>query len=29
MVLALTRRRPEKRKAVAFERGRGHMLPAE
>ncbi len=28
MVLALTRRRPEKRKTVAFERTRGHMLPA-
>ena len=29
MVLALTRRRPEKRKTVAFERARSHMLPAE
>lgn len=29
MVLALTRRRPEKRKAVAFERAPRGMLPAE
>jgi cell division protein FtsW len=29
MVLALTRRRPEKRKTGGFERTRGHMLPAE
>ncbi len=29
MVLALTRKRPEKRKPVGFERTRGHMLPAE
>ena len=29
MVLALTRRRPEKRKPAAFERTRGRMLPAE
>ncbi len=29
MVLALTRRKPEKRKTVAFERVPGHMIPAE
>jgi cell division protein FtsW len=29
MVLALTRRRPEKRKTLSFERAGGHMLPAE
>jgi cell division protein FtsW len=29
MVLALTRRRPEKRRTPVFERSRGHMLPAE
>ena len=29
MVLALTRRKPEKRKTVAFERTRGNMIPAE
>ncbi|MEW9804910.1 putative lipid II flippase FtsW [Mesorhizobium marinum] len=29
MVLALTRRRPEKRKTVAMERTQGHMLAAE
>ncbi|MBX3580545.1 MAG: putative lipid II flippase FtsW [Rhizobiaceae bacterium] len=29
MVLALTRRKPERRKTVAFERTRGNMIPAE
>ncbi|MEQ1943028.1 putative lipid II flippase FtsW [Mesorhizobium sp. VNQ89] len=29
MVLALTRRKPEKRKSVDFERAPGHMIPAE